>query len=197
MESEEIREQLKMTYDELVKYLLSKYGEAKYDYFCTKSCKSKNHKVSRTNEGLYCHHIDEDKAIMLSNDKYALNNPYEYQKAHRLVYCNALEHLILHIKIVEEPKNNDANEMELQGIGGAVNFLCPQINDYYNGFEFKQQHLINIYSIIDKNFEDYIGILKYFLNVVKNDSFYEKIITKERLSIGFNRKIIKKIYEKL
>ena len=58
-----------MTYSELVEYLLKKYGPAKYDYFCTESCKSKNSKVSRTSEGLYCHHIDEDKAIMLSNDK--------------------------------------------------------------------------------------------------------------------------------
>ena len=98
MESTEIKNQLKMTYDELVDYLLKKYGPAQYDYFCNESCKSKNSKVSRTNEGLYCHHIDENKAILLSNDKFAVNNPFEYQKANRLVYCNVLEHLILHIK---------------------------------------------------------------------------------------------------
>ena len=114
MKSIEIQKELEMKYSELVEYLLKKYGPAKYDYFCTESCKSKNHKVSRTNEGLYCHHIDEDKAIMLSNDSYAIKNPYEYQKAERLVYCNVLEHLILHIKIVEEPRNKDANELEIQ-----------------------------------------------------------------------------------
>lgn len=90
MESTEIKNQLKMTYDELVDYLLKKYGPAQYDYFCNESCKSKNSKVSRTNEGLYCHHIDENKAILLSNDKFAVNNPFEYQKANRLVYCNVL-----------------------------------------------------------------------------------------------------------
>ena len=99
MDSSEIQSQLKMTYSELVDYLLKKYGPAKCDYFRTEACKSKNPKVSRTSEGLYCHHIDEDKAIMLCNDKFAANNPFEYQKAERLVYCNALEHLILHIKI--------------------------------------------------------------------------------------------------
>lgn len=81
MESIEIKNQLKMTYNELIDYLLKKYGPSKYDYFCNESCKSKNHKISRTNEGLYCHHIDEDKAILLSNDKFAAMNPWEYQKA--------------------------------------------------------------------------------------------------------------------
>ena len=197
MESIEIKKQLDMTYSELVEYLLKKYGPAKYDYFCTESCKSKNSKVSRTSEGLYCHHIDEDKAIMLSNDKFALNNPFEYQKADRLVYCNALEHLILHVKIVEEPKNKDANKMELQGIGGAVNFLCPQINDYYNGYEFKQPHLIKIYSLIENNFDDYIYILKYFLNIIEEKPLLKLFVNKERLSIGWDRQIVQKVYSKL
>ena len=197
MESIEIKNQLKMTYNELIDYLLKKYGPSKYDYFCNESCKSKNHKISRTNEGLYCHHIDEDKAILLSNDKFAAMNPWEYQKADRLVYCNALEHLILHIKIVEEPKNKNANEMELQGLGGAVNFLCPQINDYYNGYEFKQQYLINIYNLIENNFEDYIYILKYFLNVLEKNPLLKIIVSKERLSIGWDGQIVKKVYKEL
>lgn len=197
MESIEIKKELNMTYEELVNYLLAKYGPAKYDYFCTEACKSKNSKVSRTSEGLYCHHIDEDKAIMLSNDKFAPNNPYEYQKADRLVYCNVLEHLILHIKIVEEPRNKNANKMELQGIGGAINLLIPQINDYYNGFEFKQPHLIKIYSLVENNFDDYIGILKYFLEVIEEIPLYKLFITKERLSVGWNRQVIKKIYDNL
>ncbi len=197
MESTEIKNQLKMTYDELVDYLLKKYGPAQYDYFRNESCKSKNSKVSRTNEGLYCHHIDENKAILLSNDKFAINNPFEYQKANRLVYCNVLEHLILHIKIVEEPKNENANQMEIQGIGGAVCFICPQINDYFNGYEFKQQYLINIFSLIENNFNDYIDILKYFLDVVEKNPIYKLIVTKERLSVGWDQQIVKKVYDQL
>ena len=193
MESTEIKNQLKMTYDELVDYLLKKYGPAQYDYFCNESCKSKNSKVSRTNEGLYCHHIDENKAILLSNDKFAVNNPFEYQKANRLVYCNVLEHLILHIKIVEEPKNENANQMEIQGIGGAVCFICPQINDYFNGYEFKQQYLINIFSLIENNFNDYIDILEYFLDVVEKNPIYKSIVTKERLSVGWDQQIVKRV----
>lgn len=197
MESTEIKNQLKMTYDELVDYLLKKYGPAQYDYFCNESCKSKNSKVSRTNEGLYCHHMDENKAILLSNDKFAVNNPFEYQKANRLVYCNVLEHLILHIKIVEEPKNENANQMEIQGIGGAVCFICPQINDYFNGYEFKQQYLINIFSLIENNFNDYIDILEYFLDVVEKNPIYKSIVTKERLSVGWDQQIVKRVYDQL
>ncbi len=197
MDKIEIEKELNMTYDELVKHLLEKYGPSQYDYFCNESCKSKNHKVSRTNEGLYCHHIDEDKAIMLSNDKFAPNNPFEYQKADRLVYCNVLEHLLLHIKIVEEPRNRDANKNELQGIGGAINLIIPQINDYYNGFEFKQPHLIKIFSLIENNFDEYIGILKYFLTVIDEIPLYKLIITKEKLSVGWDRQIIKRIYNEL
>lgn len=76
---------------------------------------------------------------MLSNDKFAPNNPFEYQKANRLVYCNFLEHLLLHILIIEKPKDINANKGELQGIGGAVNFICKQLNDLYNGYEYTQQ----------------------------------------------------------
>ena len=197
MESSEVKKELNMSYNELVNYLLKKYGAAEYDYFSNESCKSKNRKVVRTSEGLFCHHIDEDKAIMLSNDAYAVKNPWEYQKANRLVYCNALEHLILHIKIVEEPRNENANKMEIQGIGGAIAFLCPQINDYYNGYQFKKDYLIKIYSIIESNFEEYIEVLKYFLDVINKKPIYKLFITKEKLSSGWDGKIIKKIYNKL
>lgn len=114
------------------------------------------------------------------------------KKANRLVYCNVLEHLILYIKIVEEPKNENANQMENQGIGGAVCFICPQINDYFNGYEFKQQYLINIFSLIENNFNDYIDILEYFLDVVERNPIYKLIVTKERLSVGWDQQIVKK-----
>lgn len=197
MESIEIKNQLKMTYDDLVNYLLKKYGPAQYDYFCNESCKSKNSKVIRTSEGLYCHHIDENKAILLSKDKYAVENPFEYQKANRLVYCNVLEHLILHIKIMEESKNENTDQKKILGIGGAVCLICPQINDYFNGYKFNKQYLINIFSLIENNFDDYIDILKYFLDIVKKHPIYEFIITKEKLSLGWDGQIVKKVYNQL
>jgi len=95
----EIVKEMSMPYETLVEYLLVKYGGAIGDYFSTPECKTKNKKAVRTAEGLYCHHIDEDKGGNLSNPCSARRQPFEWQKKERLVYCNLLEHLILHIKI--------------------------------------------------------------------------------------------------
>lgn len=48
-----------------------------------------NKLVSHTAEVLFCHHIDEDKAIMLSNDEYAARNSFEYlnNNYHLLLRC--------------------------------------------------------------------------------------------------------------
>lgn len=55
---------MEMNYDEFVSYLLKKYGPAKYDYFTNATCKTKSKRISRTKEGLFCHHIDEDKGYI-------------------------------------------------------------------------------------------------------------------------------------
>lgn len=197
MKSIEINKELKMNYEELVNHLLNKYGVAKYDYFCNETCRSRDPKNSRTKEGLFLHHIDEDKAFQLSVDRFASMQSYEYQKANRLVYCNVLEHLMLHIKIIEKTINSNVDLKQIHGIGGAVTFIYPQINDYYNGFEFQQEYLINIYSLIKNNYKDYIKILKHFLEVVNGDPLYSLIINKKSLSFGFDGRVIDKIYNSL
>lgn len=182
-----------MTYDELCEYLLNKYGVAKYDYFRTESCKSRNPKVTRSDEGLFCHHIDEDKAIQLSNPRFAIRNPYEYQRASRLLYCNALEHLILHIKIAEEPQKEDANYYEQQGIGGAIRFIVPELNHCYSGFRYTRQYEKNLYGLIANNFKEYIKILKYWLEITK----YPHIVNPEELSSDVYGERVKKVYKAL
>ena len=194
MDKNEIKKELDVSYDDLVAYLIKKYGPAKHDYFCNESCKSKNRKVVRSSEGLECHHIDEDKAIMLSRPDYAARNPFEYQKADRLVYCNVMEHLILHAKIVEEPRKKDANLFELPGAGGVIN-ICIGINDYYNGFEYKQPYKQALYAHIADNFDDYIDILVRILDLVDNKRpELCLLLNKEKLSKGFEGQIIDKIY---
>lgn len=188
---------LELTYEELVKFLLSKYGPAKHNYFKDTACIQKNPLVSRSDEGLFCHHIDEDKAIMLSNDHYAAMNPFEYQKADRLVYCNILEHLLLHIKIAEEPRNIEANKNELPGIGGAMNFIIKQINDYYGGYDYTQEHMIKAMSLIKNDFDDYIKILNYLWNVIQNNTIYSSMYKKEDLAKGWDDHIIDIVLENL
>lgn len=187
---------LKFPYEAIVAYLLNKYGIAKYDYFKNEKCTVKESQISRTSEGLFCHHIDEDKAIMLSNDKYAAANPFKYQKADRLVYCNLLEHLILHIKIAEKPCD-DANENELPGIGGAISFICKDLNDIYSGKEFSEDWRTVVAEKVKGSFDDYITILRYLWNVVEKNPIYKAIITKEMLCVGWDGKVVKEILNAL
>lgn len=193
MDNSEIDKELGLSYDELCNYLLDKYGAAKYDYFVNDSCRTKNKKVTRTDEGLFCHHMDEDKAIRLSAPNYAKKNPYEYQKAERLVYCNALEHLILHIKIAEEPRKNDARDGDILGIGGVIAFMLPELNHCYSGFEYKRQYEKNLYGLIADSFDGYIKILKYWLAI----THYTLSLTPELLSLDVDRKKVDRVYQAL
>ena len=77
----EILNMLKMNYEECCNHLKQKYGIINKNYFTNENCKYKNQSISRGIEGLYIHHIDEDKAIMLSTPSYAIKNPFSYQQA--------------------------------------------------------------------------------------------------------------------
>lgn len=130
--AEEMVMQIKMTYQELVAYCINKYGRVSGTYFCTPEMKSENSKIKRGGEGLYVHHIMEDRAIMLGNSLFAKEQPWEYQMPHNLVYCNIFEHLLLHICIINEYDENKLEDHRvLPGVGGAYNYIWPQIRQNY------------------------------------------------------------------
>ncbi len=183
-------DQLKMSYIDLVAHLIAKYGPANGNYFLTETCKSKNNKITRGNEGLFCHHIDENKAIKLSKPEFAVKHPFAYQKAERLVYCDILEHLILHIKIMEEPKGKSV------GSGGGT-LICSQINDCYSGMTFTSPFMIKVSEKIQGKFNDYLKILQRFFDLIKKDPLYPVFIPKESICKTYDGKIIKKIYDSL
>lgn len=163
MKREELLHQLDMSYDEQVASLLDKYGHAKYDYFCTKSCKSKNQKVSRTGEGLFCHHIREDVADLLSSTHFAVKYPFEYQKAENLVYCNILEHLMLHVKI------SVIRSKETKILMPGVFFISNQLNDMFkkNGGAMHWQK--NCFSVVKENYQEYLMLLSIALHHVDKE----------------------------
>lgn len=116
-----------LTYEEYVEHLLKKYGPAKHDYFDSKG----NFTASRTwTDGLECHHIDEDKIPNLSDDDAWLVYP-EYQKADRLVYCNRIEHLILHAKIAKMNNNKKSLRGSIGYFKGGPELLIRRLNDDY------------------------------------------------------------------
>ncbi len=65
-------------------------------------CWAKKGNYSKTYDGLLCHHIDENKAELLSTPEFASLHPITYQSADRLVYCDYIEHFLLHHKYGSE-----------------------------------------------------------------------------------------------
>ena len=177
MNREEIYKELCLTYDDLQVYLNKKYGGAQYDYFHTPECNAKNKKVSRTKEGLYCHHMDEDKGGNLGNPPQAKTQPFEWQKKERLVYCNVLEHLILHFKIAvlrqkelfKEPKDI----LDFFTTGG-IYMICQEINDMFMNDGTTSAWKKRCYEEIKDNYCDYIALIKSLLLYIKNDYIGKK-----------------------
>lgn len=171
-------------YLEYCDYLQKKYGIGLADYF-TKSW-NKNQKVTRTNDGLVAHHKFEDHAIMLSNKDYAQKNPFEWQKKENIVYCDYLEHLLLHILICENP-SDEKNLLEAVGVGGVINFIVPELNDVYSGFKTKQLWRKNLHDKIIDDKDVYMLLIKRFKNFCKRYGL-EEIFAGEHLLSSFNEK---------
>ncbi len=168
-----------LNYLEYCDYLQKKYGIGLSDYM-TKSW-NKNTKVSRTKDGLLAHHKYEDHAIMLSSKEFAMQNPYEWQLAKNIVYCDFLEHLFLHILICENPAE-DQNEFEAVGIGGVINYIVPELNDLYSGWETGQAWRKNCHNLVIKDKDVYLTLLKRFKTSCKNYQHY----TDDCLYTSFN-----------
>lgn len=169
MKFEEYEKIKDFTYLEYCDYLQNKYGIGIAD-FMTKSW-NVNAKAKRTKEGLLAHHKFEDHAIMLSEKEHAMNNPYEWQLAKNIVYCDYLEHLFLHILICEYPAK-DRNKKEAVGIGGVINFLVPELNDLYSGWETKQQWRKNCHELVVNDKTVYLALLKRFKQNCSDYPFY-------------------------
>lgn len=172
MDKSEIKEELKMTYEELQFYLVRKYGGAKYDYFSNSECRSKNKKISRTKEGLFCHHMDEDKGGNLSDPLAAQNQPFEWQKKERLVYCNILEHLILHMKIAvlrQKGLLDEPGEIELFFTTGGIWTICEVINDMFMNNGTNVPWKKSCFEKIKENYADYIVLVRAFMKYIETN----------------------------
>ncbi|MGP5394410.1 hypothetical protein ACTXLQ_12710 [Enterococcus hirae] len=139
---------LKMSYNELVEHLWNKYGAVRDDYFSEKSynrfvngeIKTLNvkKKAKRTEDGLYIHHVDENKYVNPSNAIFvkAWKIPYDAQKKERLVYCDLFEHLILHALIGKETRG-------LYGLGGCRLIRDQIIDSFIDKYPFVRKDCVN------------------------------------------------------
>lgn len=126
---------LDLSYIDLVQHLIQKYGEARDDYYRENSYKRflkgeiksiTKGKFARSKEGLFCHHVYENKSLKLSDIDFIKKNkyPYRYQKKENLVYCDLIEHLILHAVIAKE------TNLEF-GFPGFSAYIAPMIIEWY------------------------------------------------------------------
>lgn len=153
-----------MTYLQYCDYLQGKYGIGLANYM-TKSF-NPNPKCKRTKEGLIAHHKAEDKMVMLSTKEVAEMFPYEWQLKENIVYCDYLEHLLLHVLICIYP-SPDQEPIADVGIGGVINFIMPELNDLYSGWETKQPWRKNCHDLVINDKDVYLAIMKQFVKWVK------------------------------
>lgn len=168
MKKQEYENVKNLTYLEYCDYLQQKYGIGLCDYM-TKNW-NKNRKVTRTKDGLYVHHKYEDHAIRLSQPECAKKNPFEWQKKENLVYCDLLEHLFLHLLICKYPAE-DKNKNDVVGLGGALEYIIPELNDVYSGWTSKQQWQQNCHNAIINDKDVYLELLKLYKDIYDNNPF--------------------------
>ena len=87
-----------------------------------------------------------------------------YQHAENLTYCNYLEHLIIHVKI---------NILRKQQLGhyindGLVNFMIPELNDWYRYVGLDKPWKEAAFSLIEENYPDYCDIVNYWLYTISD-----------------------------
>lgn len=162
MDKNEIKEELAMSYQSLCDYLLQKYGCAKGNYFHTENCKSKRKDISRTSDGLICHHIREDRGGNLSETTSASLQPFEWQKKENLVFCNLIEHLILHVKIAvmrNKTYMNKPSDIDSFFTTGGIFMICKDIIELFanNGSSIKWRQ--RCFDEISNNYSDFLDIL--------------------------------------
>lgn len=169
-------ELLLKNYDEAIEFLLQKYGPSQFDYYSEKSyqrflngeIKSVTRgKYSRTSEGLYCHHIDEDKELNLADKDFIMEQqlPFEFQKKERLVYCDLIEHAILHVLITKETSQNF-------GYPGYLVYIKPMIIDWYIEERIpRPKWMRNCYEKSFLTPEKAINIVRKMENIIGNDYY--------------------------
>lgn len=178
MNMQEFEKVKNMTYLGYCDYLQKKYGIGRSDYM-TKTF-NKNPKVSRTKEGLYAHHKMEDRAPWLSNEEWAKNAPFEWQQKENIVYCDALEHLFLHVLIYKYPSEERISDMPL-GVSGIFCFMAPELNDVYSGWVSEQTWRRTCHEKVIDDKDVYLSILKLLFDIdCNNDNI--KVVANDLLT---------------
>ena len=110
--------------------------------------------------------------LILSRFEIAVNYPYEWQLPENLVYCDYLEHLFLHILICENP-SPERDPIQPVGISGIIQFIVPELNDVYSGYQSSQEWRRRCHSLVENDKDVYLELLKRLKQDYKNDSSFQ------------------------
>ena len=211
MTKEEVNKILyEISYNDYVNQLKEKYGNVPKDYFYvatkgkTQGELAKTPGITRGKEGLYIHHVYECYYLNLG-DPFMYNLQLapskllddkkieDAQKAENLVYCNLLEHLILHIKIALE-YHRGAEHVGISFITGDLNRLYDLgdknlIESTYN--TPNQIWKRAVYNNIKNDYNIYVILGKVIVNklyinkeLICNVKFYDYTYQKLYRDIG-------------
>lgn len=140
---EEYLKLFKSDYDSAVETLLHKYGKVPDSYFHEDSFNSyklglnktiKKGNISKTSHGLYVHHVLEDRYIKLSTPETNrfFDIPFYAHLPENLVYCDIVEHAILHVLITRKVTEKPLEDKRIRaGSGGYLNYLSVTIYSWY------------------------------------------------------------------
>ena len=134
-----------LSYNSYCEYLLNKYGPVPYKYG------DKNNRPGK--EGLFIHHMDEDKVSSLCSKENQDIYPH-FQESDRLVYANYLEHALLHIMIGEET----AGSRNL-GLHGANLFIIPGLRSCFDNDRINNPKWPSIYYDLVKENKDVFELI--------------------------------------
>lgn len=149
MKTEELEFEKTLDYIELCNYLQKKYDAPKFSYFLSIDSKNPTSRIRRSDEGLFVHHIYENTMPDLGKNEVMKITPFEWQQPENLLYCNYLEHFLLHLKIVKEGKS--IKRVKILGIGGIINHFCEALNYYYlHHTSFRKNTWLHAWAIVGK-----------------------------------------------
>ncbi|MDV3157533.1 MAG: hypothetical protein Q8760_02295 [Candidatus Phytoplasma australasiaticum] len=141
-----------LTYNQIIDILLDKYGEVPGNYFLDRKCTKINEYIKRSSEGLQIHHIKENEMKGLSNPELAQKAPFSYQMEYNLVYCNLLEHFLLHCKIWDHSSNPLQFDVGQNGAQILLNELEKiHFDNYWQNKNYKRKAAQKIF-LRKKNF---------------------------------------------
>lgn len=142
-------------YEEYVAYLNNKHGMVPRKYGDRKFNK-------RPGEGLFIHHVREDVVASLSNSKIRKANDPVYQEPQNLVYCDYLEHLLLHIKIGE----NTAGGRNL-GLNGPFVYIIPALKNFFN-YGWKNQRWAAYFDVVANDKDVFDLLLEKYNKLIED-----------------------------